>query len=42
MSAAPAAPAPAAAIDPEATTLTRPHRSMTKTAWVFMGPFAIF
>ena len=43
MSAAPAAPAPAAAIDPSSTTTrARGARRMTRTAWGFLGPFAVF
>ena len=42
MSAAPAAPAPAAAIDRKTTIPHHGIRRMTGTAWAFMGPFAIF
>ncbi|HET9127772.1 MAG TPA: sugar ABC transporter permease [Propionibacteriaceae bacterium] len=42
MSAAPAAPAPVAAIDRKTTVPTHSPRRLTRTAWGFMAPFAVF
>ena len=41
MSAAPAAAAPAAVLETSVPTTRRTHR-LTRTAWTFMGPFALF
>ena len=42
MSAAPAAAAPAAALETSVPTTRRTHHRLTRTAWTFMGPFALF
>ena len=42
MSAAPAAAAPAAALETSVPTTRRIHHRLTRTAWTFMGPFALF